>query len=160
MLTISTTSKSPLAPIIIEPPVPNTPIRVLEQTQDYIVFDKPHGITVHPNELCFFNTALEILRRDHDIPHFMHAVNRLDAVTSGIVIFANMTDPAVRQRFQSPHTDADAELNSLVDKEYVCRVVGEFPEGSVIVKEPILQSAGKVMIDPAGKPSQTRFVRK
>jgi len=59
-------------PIIIEPPVPDTPIRVLEQTQDYIVFDKPHGITVHPNELCFFNTALEILRRDHDIPHYMH----------------------------------------------------------------------------------------
>ncbi|KAK3813299.1 MAG: pseudouridine synthase [Benniella sp.] len=143
-----------------EPPVPDTPIRVLEQTQDYIVFDKPHGITVHPNELCFFNTALEILRRDHDIAHHMHAVNRLDAVTSGIVIFANMTDPAVRQRFQPPHTDMDAELSSLVDKEYVCRVVGEFPEGSVIVKEPILQSAGKVMIDPAGKPSETRFVRK
>jgi hypothetical protein len=73
-----------------------------------------------------------------------------------------MADPAVRQRFQPPHTDTDvdAELSSLVDKEYVCRVVGEFPEGSVIVKEPILQSAGKVMIDSAGKSSETRFVRK
>ncbi|KAG0006738.1 RNA pseudouridylate synthase domain containing protein 2 [Modicella reniformis] len=143
-----------------EPPVPDTPIRVLEQTQDYIVFDKPHGITVHPNELNFFNTALEILRRDHDIPHYMHAVNRLDAVTSGVVIFANVADPAVRQRFQPPNVDTDAESDPLIQKEYICRVVGEFPKDPVVVKEPILQSTGKVAIDPAGKPSETRFVRR
>ncbi|KAG0241039.1 pseudouridine synthase [Mortierella sp. GBAus27b] len=143
-----------------EPPVPDTSIRVLERTQDYIVFDKPHGITVHPNELSFFNTALEILRHDHAIPNHMHAVNRLDAVTSGIVIFANVADPSVRQRFQPPHVDTDAESDPLVEKEYVCRVIGEFPQEPIVVKEPILQSAGKVMIDPSGKPSETRFVRK
>ena len=54
--------------------MPDTPIRVIEQTKDYVVFDKPHGITVHPNELSFFNTALEILRRDHDIPTYMHGM--------------------------------------------------------------------------------------
>ena len=56
----------------LEPPVPDTPIRVIEQTKDYVAFDKPHGITVHPNELNHYNTALEILRRDHDIPSYMH----------------------------------------------------------------------------------------
>jgi hypothetical protein len=88
------------------------------------------------------------------------AVNRLDAVTSGIVIFANVADPSVRQRFQPPHVDTDAESDPLVEKEYVCRVIGEFPQEPIVVKEPILQSAGKVMIDPSGKSSETRFVRK
>ncbi|KAF9187720.1 RNA pseudouridylate synthase domain containing protein 2 [Haplosporangium sp. Z 767] len=142
-----------------EPPVPDTPIRVIEQTKDYIVFDKPHGITVHPNELNFFNTALEILRRDHDIPSYMHAINRLDAVTSGVVIFANVSDTAIRERFQPPNTDPDAESEAMVRKEYVCRVIGEFPENPIVVTEPILQSGGKVCVDPTGKPSKTRFER-
>ncbi|KAF8978862.1 RNA pseudouridylate synthase domain containing protein 2 [Entomortierella lignicola] len=142
-----------------EPPVPDTPIRILEQTEDYIIFDKPHGITVHPNELNYFNTALEILRHDHDIPSYMHAVNRLDAVTSGVVIFANVADPSVRERFQPPNADSDAGSDVLVQKEYVCRVVGEFPKDPVVVKEPILASAGKVSVDPSGKHAETRFER-
>ncbi|CAO3566571.1 unnamed protein product [Mortierella alpina] len=142
-----------------EPPVPDTPIRVIEQTKDYVAFDKPHGITVHPNELNFYNTALEILRRDHDIPSYMHAINRLDAVTSGIVIFANVADSAVRRRFQPSSICPAQEPASLVQKEYVCRVVGEFPEGPFVVSEPVLQSAGKVSVDPAGKLSETRFER-
>ncbi|KAF8970766.1 hypothetical protein BGZ52_010415, partial [Haplosporangium bisporale] len=80
-----------------EPAIPDTPIKIIKQTKDYLAFDKPHGITVHPNELNFYNTALEILRRDHDIPSYMHAINRLDAVTSGVVIFANVSDPTIRQ---------------------------------------------------------------
>ncbi|KAG0056738.1 RNA pseudouridylate synthase domain containing protein 2 [Gryganskiella cystojenkinii] len=149
-----------------EPPVPDTPIRLIEKTDDYVAFDKPHGITVHPNELMFHNTALEILRRDHDIPNYMHAINRLDAVTSGVVIFANVADPAIRERFQPPEEipkDNNEEEGSappkFVRKEYVCRVIGEFPTGPMVVKEPILQTAGKVSIDPAGKASETRFER-
>ncbi|KAF9282040.1 RNA pseudouridylate synthase domain containing protein 2 [Mortierella alpina] len=137
-----------------EPPVPDTPIRVIEQTNDYVAFDKPHGITVHPNELNFHNTALEILRRDHDIPSYMH-----DAVTSGIVIFANVADSTVRRRFQPSSNGPDQESDPLVQKEYVCRVVGEFPKDPCVVSEPILQRAGKVSVDPAGKPSETRFER-
>ncbi|KAG0349555.1 RNA pseudouridylate synthase domain containing protein 2 [Podila humilis] len=138
-----------------EPAVPDTPIRIIEQTKDYLAFDKPHGMTVHPNELNFHNTALEILRRDHSIPAYMHAINRLDAVTSGVVIFANVSDPNVRQRFQP----SDPEMDSLVEKEYLCRVVGEFPKDPIVVKKPILMSAGKVFVDPAGKPSETQFER-
>ncbi|KAF9426292.1 RNA pseudouridylate synthase domain containing protein 2 [Podila epigama] len=134
-----------------EPAIPDTPIRIIEQTADYVVFDKPHGITVHPNELQFHNTALEILRREHNIP----PVNRLDAVTSGVVIFANVSDPVVRQRFQP----SDPELDSLVEKEYLCRVVGEFPKDPLVVKEPILQTAGKMSVDPKGKASESLFHR-
>lgn len=68
-----------------EPAVPDTPIKIIEQTKDYIAFDKPHGITVHPNELNFYNTALEILRRDHDIPSNMHGELRMSVV---VVVFS------------------------------------------------------------------------
>lgn len=91
----------------------------------------------------------------------MHAINRLDAVTSGVVIFANVADTSIRERFQPPSTtdSTDTELNSLVQKEYVCRVVGEFSADPVAVTEPVLPRGGKVTLDPAGKPSETRFER-
>jgi 23S rRNA-/tRNA-specific pseudouridylate synthase len=91
----------------------------------------------------------------------MHAINRLDAVTSGVVIFANVADTAIRERFQPPSTtdSTDTELNSMVQKEYVCRVVGEFSAEPVVVTEPILPQGGKVTLDPTGKPSETRFER-
>lgn len=76
-------------------------------------------------------------------------------MTSGVVIFANVSDPTIRQRFQPSGDDDD----TLVQKEYLCRVVGEFPSEPLVVKEPILQTAGKVSVDPAGKPSESRFER-
>ncbi|KAG0235965.1 RNA pseudouridylate synthase domain containing protein 2 [Actinomortierella wolfii] len=143
-----------------EPAVPDTEIKVIEQTEDYLVFDKPHGITVHPNELCHFNSALEILRRSINIPKSFHAVNRLDGVTSGIVILANTADANIRARFQGKDSSVESiETAPEFKKEYLCRVVGEFPEAPVVCKEPIYQSAGKMSVDPRGKPSETKLER-
>ncbi|KAG0255864.1 RNA pseudouridylate synthase domain containing protein 2 [Actinomortierella ambigua] len=153
----------------IEPAVPDTEIKIIERADDYLVFDKPHGITVHPNELCQFNSALEILRRHHNIPKSFHPVNRLDGVTSGIVILANTADALIRARFQSKEDDespskgvattAATKTASAFSKEYLCRVVGEFPTTPVTCREPIYQSAGKMSVDPRGKPSETRLER-
>lgn len=92
------------------------------------------------------------------------AINRLDAVTSGVVIFANVADPIIRERFQPPEeaqgvASSEPSQAKIVRKEYVCRVLGEFPADPVVVKEPILQTAGKVTVDPTGKASETRFER-
>lgn len=49
-----------------------------------------------------------------------------------------------------------------LEKEYVCRVVGEFPEHEVVCEEPILVVSYKVgvcRVDPKGKPCQTLFQR-
>lgn len=49
-----------------------------------------------------------------------------------------------------------------LEKEYVCRVAGEFPDKEVICKEPILVVSYKVgvcRVDPQGKPCETVFQR-
>lgn len=49
-----------------------------------------------------------------------------------------------------------------LEKEYVCRVEGEFPDEEVICKEPILVVSYKVgvcRVDPQGKPCETVFQR-
>lgn len=49
-----------------------------------------------------------------------------------------------------------------LEKEYVCRVEGEFPDKEVICKEPILVVSYKVgvcRVDPQGKPCETVFQR-
>lgn len=49
-----------------------------------------------------------------------------------------------------------------LEKEYVCRVEGEFPDKEVICKEPILVVSYKVgvcRVDPKGKPCETVFQR-
>ncbi|KAH0620596.1 hypothetical protein JD844_021236 [Phrynosoma platyrhinos] len=49
-----------------------------------------------------------------------------------------------------------------LEKEYVCRVLGEFPENEVTCEEPILVVSYKVgvcRVDPKGKPCKTVFQR-
>lgn len=49
-----------------------------------------------------------------------------------------------------------------LEKEYVCRVEGEFPEGELICEEPILVIACKIglcRVDPTGKECRTVFQR-
>ncbi|KAF9968952.1 RNA pseudouridylate synthase domain containing protein 2 [Actinomortierella ambigua] len=143
-----------------EPAVPDTEIKIIQQTDDYLVFDKPHGITVHPNELCQFNSALGILRRQHNIPSSFHAVNRLDGVTSGIVILANTADPAIRARFQGKDDEPPCKgATATTPSGDTPSEFGEFPATPVICRERIYQSAGKMSVDPRGKPSETRFER-
>lgn len=51
---------------------------------------------------------------------------------------------------------------SQLEKEYVCRVDGEFPEGELTCEEPILVVSFKIgvcRVDPKGKESQTVFQR-
>lgn len=51
---------------------------------------------------------------------------------------------------------------SQLEKEYVCRVEGEFPEDELVCEEPILVVSFKVgvcRVDPKGKPSRTVFQR-
>ncbi len=51
---------------------------------------------------------------------------------------------------------------SQLEKEYVCRVEGEFPENEVVCEEPILVVSFRVglcRVDPKGKESRTVFQR-
>ncbi|TXT13504.1 hypothetical protein VHUM_00871 [Vanrija humicola] len=137
-----------------EPPVSNDPVLVLhvDKEREFIVISKPGSLPVHAAGRYFKHTLLEILKADHGIKAY--SVNRLDRLTSGLMILATSGKAAARL--------ADEFMEGKVKKEYVARVRGEFPEEEITVDQPLLsvdRQMGLVIVAPEGKPSQTIFKR-
>ncbi|XP_055459719.1 pseudouridylate synthase RPUSD2 [Psammomys obesus] len=136
-----------------EPPVTAEPIRLLAENNDVVVIDKPSSIPVHPCGRFRHNTVIFILGKEHQLKG-LHPLHRLDRLTSGVLMFAKTA--AVSEKIHEQVRDRQLE------KEYVCRVEGEFPDKEVICKEPILVVSYKVgvcRVDPKGKPCETVFQR-
>ncbi|XP_034349595.1 pseudouridylate synthase RPUSD2 [Arvicanthis niloticus] len=136
-----------------EPPVTAEPIRLLAENNDVVVIDKPSSIPVHPCGRFRHNTVIFILGKEHQLKE-LHPLHRLDRLTSGVLMFAKTA--AVSEKIHEQVRDRQLE------KEYVCRVAGEFPDKEVICKEPILVVSYKVgvcRVDPRGKPCETVFQR-
>lgn len=79
------------------------------------------------------------------------AVNRLDRLTSGLMILA-LSGPASRDL-------AEEFKEGKVGKEYIARVRGCFPEEPVTVDQPLLtvdRQMGLVIVAPQGKVSAAR----
>ncbi|XP_071070210.1 pseudouridylate synthase RPUSD2 isoform X2 [Dasypus novemcinctus] len=136
-----------------EPPVTAEPIRLLAENEEVVVVDKPSSIPVHPCGRFRHNTVIFILGKEHQFKE-LHPLHRLDRLTSGVLMFAKTA--AVSERIHEQVRDRQLE------KEYVCRVEGEFPAEEVTCKEPILVVTYKVgvcRVDPRGKPCETVFQR-
>ncbi|XP_036911959.1 RNA pseudouridylate synthase domain-containing protein 2 isoform X2 [Sturnira hondurensis] len=136
-----------------EPPVTAEPVRLLAENEDVVVVDKPSSIPVHPCGRFRHNTVIFILGKEHQLKE-LHPLHRLDRLTSGVLMFAKTA--AVSERIHEQVRDRQLE------KEYVCRVEGEFPAEEVTCKEPILVVSYKVgvcRVDPQGKPCETVFQR-
>ncbi|CUS21633.1 LAQU0S03e07074g1_1 [Lachancea quebecensis] len=110
-----------------EPPVTSRPIKTVFEDQDLLVIDKPSGVPVHPTGRYRFNTVTKILQKQ--INGSIHPCNRLDRLTSGLMFLA-----------KTP-SGADHMANQLkareVKKEYIARVVGEFPVERISVEKPL-----------------------
>ncbi|XP_062253856.1 RNA pseudouridylate synthase domain-containing protein 2 isoform X2 [Platichthys flesus] len=136
-----------------EPPVVGRPLEVLVDDGEVLVVDKPASIPVHPCGRFRHNTVIFILGKEQGFSE-LHTVHRLDRLTSGVLLFARTLE-------------ASKKLDQLVrdrqlEKEYVCRVDGEFPEGEVTCEEPILIVSFKIgicRVDPKGKECRTVFQR-
>ncbi|XP_066133181.1 pseudouridylate synthase RPUSD2 [Saccopteryx bilineata] len=136
-----------------EPPVTAEPIRLLAENEEMVVVDKPSSIPVHPCGRFRHNTVIFILGKEHQLKE-LHPLHRLDRLTSGVLMFAKTA--AVSERIHEQVRDRQLE------KEYVCRVEGEFPAEEVTCKEPILVVSYKVgvcRVDARGKPCETVFQR-
>ncbi|XP_066540237.1 RNA pseudouridylate synthase domain-containing protein 2 [Hoplias malabaricus] len=134
-----------------EPPVVGRPLEVLVDDGEVVVVDKPASLPVHPCGRYRHNTVIFILGKERGLCG-LHTVHRLDRLTSGVLMFARTLevskklDQMVRER--------------QLEKEYVCRVDGEFPDGEVVCEEPILVVSFKVglcRVDPKGKECRTVF---
>ncbi|KAG7465611.1 hypothetical protein MATL_G00155370 [Megalops atlanticus] len=136
-----------------EPPVCGRPLEILVDNGEVVVVDKPPSLPVHPCGRFRHNTVIFILGKERGLCG-LHTVHRLDRLTSGVLLFARTLD--VSKRLDQLVRDRQ------VEKEYVCRVVGEFPEGELVCEEPILVVSFKVgvcRVDPKGKPCRTAFQR-
>lgn len=134
-----------------EPPVTGQPIKILEETDEMVIVNKPSSLPVHPCGRFRHNTVIFILGREHNLKE-LHTIHRLDRMTSGVLMFAKTG--AVSKRIDEQVRERQLE------KEYVCRVCGEFPDGEIVCEEPILVVSYKVgvcRVDPKGKSCKTVF---
>ncbi|XP_028294809.1 pseudouridylate synthase RPUSD2 [Gouania willdenowi] len=136
-----------------EPPVVGRPLQVLVDDGEVLVVDKPASIPVHPCGRYRHNTVIFILGKELGISE-LHTVHRLDRLTSGVLLFARNLETS--KRLDQMVRDRQLE------KEYVCRVDGEFPEDEVVCEEPILVVSFKIglcRVHPKGKDCRTVFQR-
>ncbi|KAJ2161967.1 DRAP deaminase [Coemansia sp. RSA 552] len=138
-----------------EPPVTLEPLGIVRETEDgLLIVNKPGSVPVHPSGRYNYNSVTKILEIKHGYKA-LFPVNRLDRLTSGLLLVGLNVEMA-RKLEQNL-------LDHVIQKEYVCKVIGEFPEGKVVCDQPIRVVAHKLSlncVDPAdGKPSLTEFER-
>ena len=134
-----------------EPPVINCPIEFIINDDDMVVINKPPSIPVHPCGRYRHNTVVFILGEKYRLTN-LHTIHRIDRLTSGILMFARTVSKA--QEMEA------CVKGRLVQKEYLCRVTGEFSKEPVTCSEPILVVSHKVgvcQVKPDGKEARTDF---
>lgn len=139
-----------------EPPVTSRPIGIVFENDDIIVIDKPSGIPVHPAGRYRFNTITKMLEKQFG--QTVHPCNRLDRLTSGLMFMAKTPKGADEMGDQLKARE--------VSKEYVARVIGEFPLGDICTEKPVRSveprlglNAACSMEDDGAKHAKTIFSR-
>ncbi|KAI0451672.1 pseudouridine synthase [Xylaria acuta] len=135
-----------------EPPVSAAPICILHEDDDMIVLNKPSGIPVHPAGRYHYNSIIEIMKAERGPEWIAYPCNRLDRLTSGIMFIAKHPKSAEKLGEQIKKRS--------VRKEYIARVIGDFPDGEVVCNQPILQISPKLglnRIRADGKSARTVF---
>ena len=115
----------------------NPAIRILHEDEAIIVIQKPAPLPMHPCGRFHRNTLQYILGQVYQ-PQSPRPVHRLDANTSGVVLFARTRHFARLLQAQFEHDG----LNR-VEKEYLARVIGHPPMDSFTCSVPISQDAGQ-----------------
>ncbi|KAL8440396.1 hypothetical protein Efla_000284 [Eimeria flavescens] len=104
--------------LVMELAAPSRPVYILHEDASVLCVCKPSGIPVHPQGLYRAQSLLNRLKLHHfkseDV--YLHPINRLDRVTSGLVIFAKEAAAA-----RSLTTSLAA-----AGKVYLCQVRGRF----------------------------------
>ncbi|KAI5816321.1 DRAP deaminase [Pyronema omphalodes] len=137
-----------------EPPVTGEAIGIVYEDDNIIAISKPAGVPVHPTGRYNYNTVTEILRHDRGDDFNPMPCNRLDRLTSGLMFIAKRREAA------------DAFMHQLksrtIRKQYLARVMGEFPAEDIICDQPILQISPKLGLNRVkanGKHARTLFRR-
>lgn len=117
-------------------------LKIIHEDDHMLVVDKPPSIPVHPCGRYRHNSIIFLLAKEFGVKK-IHTIHRLDRLTSGILMFAKSLE---RSQFMS------SQIRSLaVQKEYLCRVEGEFPVDEVEVSEPIEVFSNKIGVCGVGR---------
>lgn len=127
--------------------------RVLIEDEDLIVLDKPAGLAVHGGSGVALG-AIELLRLLRPDCRSLGLVHRLDRETSGCLLVAKRESGL--RRLQAQFREGSTE------KQYLALMHGRLPRGGSLVDAALLTTERRggerhVRVDPAGKPSLTRF---
>ncbi|WOL11451.1 RNA pseudouridine synthase 7 isoform X1 [Canna indica] len=154
-----------------EPPVLGGDVLVLQNEADIVTVFKPasvpemnifsNNVQVHPCGQYRKNTVVGILQAEHNLAP-LYPVHRLDRLVSGLLIFAKNGEKAdcLRQQIEA----------GLLQKEYIAKVIGVFPEKEIVVDVNISYNAreGKSSVEISdncfdkpskGKTACTKFTR-
>lgn len=137
-----------------EPPVTSLPIGVIHEDNDMIVIDKPAGVPVHPAGRYNYNSIVEILRAERGFNWNPLPCNRLDRLTSGVMFIGK--HPKAAEEF------GNKLKGRTVQKEYIARVKGKFPDGVVVCDQPVLKVSPMLGLSRArasGKDAKSKFRR-
>lgn len=136
-----------------EPSVSSKPIKIVFENDDIIAIDKPSGIPVHPTGRYRYNTITKIFQ--HEMGRVVHPCNRLDRLTSGLMFLGKNAKGA--NDFVQQIKDRS------VRKEYIARVVGQFPIEEITVEKPLRTISPKLGLNRIdeidGKEAKTTFKR-
>ncbi|XP_050552191.1 pseudouridylate synthase RPUSD2-like isoform X3 [Spodoptera frugiperda] len=136
-----------------ETPVLASPLRIIHVDEELLVLDKPCSLPVHPCGRYRHNTVVFILAKEYNLKN-LRTIHRLDRLTSGLLLFGRSPKKARQMEHQI--------RNRQVQKEYVCRVDGEFPDEEIECQEPIEVVSYKIgvcKVSAKGKDCSTVFKR-
>ncbi|KAI7986099.1 RNA pseudouridine synthase 7 [Camellia lanceoleosa] len=107
-----------------EPPVKAMEVSVLQKELDVLTVCKPASVPVHPCGQYRKNTVVGILQAEHGLAP-LFPIHRLDRLVSGLLILATSASKAdlFRQQIEA----------GMVQKQYVAKVIGVFPEDEQVV---------------------------
>lgn len=134
-----------------EPPVLSTPIKIVFDSENFLVVHKPASMPVHPSGAYNKNSMIYILENEMNYKS-LHLIHRLDRVTSGLILLAknSVTAAEATKLFQSDD----------MQKYYVARVRGWVKEQEFEVDGAIVcvdHKNGVYKVQAGGKESKTRF---
>lgn len=127
-------------------------IKPIFTTKDFVLYDKPSGVLVHPNTMATEYSMLDEIRTHSGDQ--ANATHRIDMETSGLLL-------ASRHKKSEQYLKSSFEMKR-IQKEYLAWVDGkiDFPfcvTESIKVRDNYDDSKHKVEIHKQGKSSKTEF---
>lgn len=149
-----------IADLALIEPAPDFPpergeLDVLFENDAYLAVNKPTGVLTHPSRGKFTGTLLNYasgyLLETAGTPA-VHAVNRLDRDTSGVVLLAKSA--------HAKNLAIDALRADDSEKEYIALLCGELPEGRGVIDLPIAREREgfqKRVVSESGQRAVTEY---